>query len=542
MMKRLFLSILPLVAACALSAQTYHNGVWYSIYDDTEHTMNTQGDYAADGVFAPTAGTLNVNWGYEWIDWLGVARKINTQVLTSADGGSNTTQVGKFAENTSNGSNTTESFSVGKNINWIKFNRPNDEGLGGPTHKVHVYHFDIPLAKHILLASGEYGASMASHNFETIDALTVSEPYIVNLRSFLSAGDITVTSSNPTNFRIGSADSTQPLVYAVGANACASANGTAEAAAGGTLGKIANYAFPIYFTPQDGGQMAAVITVSDGVSTATIALTGTANYLPEDTYYAYSADICAGDAYTDELFAELAEEGTYYDTIPNVAGGDSIVTFTLHVHPLFAQEDSLSMYVGDPGEWQGIDLSVLPVGDTTLVAKYNSVYGCDSTYTLYLSLSERPALPVTYGVDTISTCAGEPIEYAGKIYKRPTEDSVLVEEKNIYGGDSIVALVVQVYPTMRMESAMPIEEGEEKEWQGVDLSVLPVGDTTLVAEYNSAYGCDSTYTLRLTVVEKAIQGLEHIQNTRAVEKFFRNGQMYIRRSGRLYTADGRLIE
>lgn len=89
---------------------------------------------------------------------------------------------------------------------------------------------------------------------------------------------------------------------------------------------------------------------------------------------------------------------------------------------------------------------------------------------------------------------------------------------------------------------MTIEEGEEKEWQGVDLSVLPVGDTTLVAEYNSAYGCDSTYTLRLTVVEKAIQGLEHIQNTRAVEKFFRNGQMYIRRSGRLYTADGRLIE
>ena len=514
MMKRLFLSILPLVAACALSAQTYHNGVWYSIYDDTEHTMNTQGDYTAEGVFAPTAGTLHVQWRYEWIDWLGAFAKIDTEVLTSADNGSNTTKVGKLAENTSNGSNTTESFSVGKNINWIKFNR---EGL--PTHKVHVYHFDIPLARHILLASGEYGTSVASHNFETIDALTVSEPYMVNLRSFLSAGDITVTSSNPTNFRIGSAESTQPLVYAVGANACASANGTAEAAAGGTLGKIA-----------------------DGVSTATIALTGTANYLPEDTYYAYSADICAGDVYTDELFTELAEEGTYYDTIPNVAGGDSIVTFTLHVHPLFAQEDLLSMYAGDPGEWQGIDLSILPVDDTTLVAKYTSVYGCDSTYTLYLSLSERPALPVTYGVDTISTCAGEPIEYAGKIYKRPTEDSVLVEEKNIYGGDSIVALVVQVYPTMRMESAMTIEEGEEKEWQGVDLSVLPVGDTTLVAEYNSAYGCDSTYTLRLTVVEKAIQGLEHIQNTRAVEKFFRNGQMYIRRSGRLYTADGILIE
>lgn len=75
-MKRLFLSILPLLVGCALSAQTYHDGVWYSLYDDATHTMNTQGDYATGGVFAPTTGTLNVQWRYEWVDLLELLKKL----------------------------------------------------------------------------------------------------------------------------------------------------------------------------------------------------------------------------------------------------------------------------------------------------------------------------------------------------------------------------------------------------------------------------------------------------------------------------------
>lgn len=76
----------------------------------------------------------------------------------------------------------------------------------------------------------------------------------------------------------------------------------------------------------------------------------------------------------------------------------------------------------------------------------------------------------------------------------------------------------------------------EINWNNVPLE--NVGQVEVIKGASSVlYGSSA-----LTVVEKAIQGLEHIQNTRAVEKFFRNGQMYIRRSGRLYTADGRLIE
>lgn len=615
-MKRFLLLVLPLTAALYVSAQTYRNGTWYSYYDDNSHTMNTQGDYEHGDVFAPTAGKLNVQWKYEWLDWLGVAKKIDTDVLESANNGDNTTKIGSFAENTNNNSNTTESFSISENINWIKYERS-----GLPTHKVHVYHEDIPLAKHILLASGEYGAKTASHDFGEKELDAVPEEYMVYLRSFLTAGDITVTSSNPEVFRIGAPENKESIVYAVGVNACASTNGTASAAGGSTLGKISNYDFPVYFTPQKGGTFNGTITISDGTSVATVLVKGSApkkdqsitwnpeltllsnatiegasassglpvkyTFAEEDivtlvdgvltaqtdgvvtitasqagneiynpaepvvktftihpavTEYAYSVTVCEGEVYTDDLFGELSEAGVYQDTIPNVYGGDSVVTLTLDHYTRYAFAEEKEMYVGAEGEWQGVDLSLLPVGDTTIVAKYNTVHGCDSTYTLHLTVVAKPTAPTTFGADTLHLCAGESVVYAGKTYKRPATDSVLLENANYLGGDSVVVLVVKVLPAMRQKATKTIVEGDEETWQDIDLSLLPVGDTTLVAEYSSVYGCDSTYTLKLTVVAKIAQGLDDIKEDDRAEKFFRNGHLFIRKRGRVYNLQGVMIK
>lgn len=600
-MKRLILSILPLLVGCALSAQTYHDGVWYSIYNDATHTMNTQGDYETGGVFAPTTGTLNVKWRYEWIDWLGVARKIDTEVLTSADNGNNTTKVGKLAENTGKNSNTTESFAVGRDINWIKFNR-----TGVPTHKVHVYHIDIPLAKHILLASGDYGTATASYDFSEQDALSLSEPYMVNLRSFLSAGDITVTSSDPEIFHLGSAESIDPIVYAVGANACASANGTADAASGAALGKIANYAFPVYFTPKESGSYTGTITLTDGVSTATITLSGTGRKLdqsitwdqekttilsnetiapatassslevtytfspegivtfadgvfsilsdgqvtitaaqsgnniynaaesvaktftifPAVTYNTYEASICEGEVYNDEHFGALTEGRLYYDTIPNVYGGDSVITLTLHVHPLFASEESFNHYLGLPGEWQGVNLSLLSLGDTTLIAAYNSAYGCDSTYTLHLSVLPNPT---TYGEYQAAFCDGDSVEFSGKWYTAAIQEDVTVAEKNIFGGDSIVTFTATVLPRHLFALDTTIYVGQPGVWREFDLSLIPVGDTILTKLYTTVMGCDSVYTMHLTVNEApATYGVDSIYICGRGEVAFYDGIPYSR--------------
>ena len=612
-MKRLFLLIVPLTLSLSVAAQTYKNGTWYSLYDDSEHTMNTQGDYETGGVFAPTAGKLNVKWRYEWIDWFGVARKIDTDVLESSNGGSSTKNVGSLKENTSNNSNTTESFNLSTNINWIKFNRS-----GVPTHKVHVYHIDIPLKKHILLASGDYGTTSATHDFGGVEVLSVSEPYIVNLRSFLSAGDITVTSSNPELFHIGSADNTEPIVYAVGNGACASANGKAAAAGGSALGNIANYSFPVYFTPQVGGEYEATVTLTDGTSTATLTVKGTAlrfdqtitwdeektemlsndtieaatassklpvNYTfepegivafvdgqftiigdgrvtitavqegnglynssntivktfdihPAVSKYSYTAKICESDVYSDDNFANLTESGEYVDTIPTVFGGDSIITLTLSVNKLFASEETRSVfYVGTDELWNGINLGALPLGDTTLVVEYASASGCDSTYTLHLAIVERPT---TYGADTLYICAGEKVEYEGVVYRRPTEKEILLAGRNCYGGDSIVSLVVYVRPVMKMAEEQTITAGDMYDWHDYDLSIIPAGDTVLVAQYTSVYGCDSIYTLHLSVVSSMTVDVHNTDAEKMEEqqKFFHNGHMYIRREGKVYNVTG----
>ena len=614
-MKKQILLLAMLCGALTLSAQTYKNGVWYSLYDEGEHAMNTQGDYSTGNIFAPTKGTLNVKWRYEWIDWLGAFAKIDTEVLESVNGGNSTNKVGKLAENTDKNSNTTESFSIGRNINWIKYNR-----TGLPTHKVIVYHQNIELAKHILLASGEYGATSASHDFGELDVLSVSEAYNVALRSFLTAGDITVTSSLPEIFRVGAADNTTGITYAVGDNACASANGKAATAGGGTLANIANYAFAVYFTPQEARAYEATITITDGTSTATITVTGSGrklaqtitwetesailstgtitpavsssglevaySFVPENivtyadgaftilhegevtitatqggneryaaaeplsktiviypavTYFAYEGTICEGDEYNDEHFAKLTVAQTYFDTLQNIHGGDSVIMFTLHVNPVYLVEEQLAIRQGEAQTWQNIDLSVLPVCDTMLVASYTAVTGCDST--LLLNLRVKPAI-TTYGNDTISLCKGETAVYEGKTYRRPTVDSVVLSVPNMYGGDSIVELVVNVYPSVHITVSETIAEGDARVWEDFDLSTLPLGDTTLVASYLTVHGCDSTYVLHLTVEKRSTEEIDQMDDDRSslTNKVIKNGHVFIRKCDAWYDLFGRKVQ
>ena len=197
------------------------------------------------------------------------------------------------------------------------------------------------------------------------------------------------------------------------------------------------------------------------------------------------------------------------------------------------------MLVGEEGQWQSVDLSLLPACDTVLMAPYLTVSGCDSTYVLYLTVKPRIT---TYGTDTVHLCAGESYVFEGKTYRRTTTDSVLLAEKNMYGGDSIVELVVYVYPVLSIEASATIIEGEQESWQGYDLSEMLVGDTTLVATYVSEHGCDSTYVLYLTV-EQNTEGLNDLPTDNArVRKVVRNGQVLIRKGDAWYDLMGRKQE
>ena len=242
------------------------------------------------------------------------------------------------------------------------------------------------------------------------------------------------------------------------------------------------------------------------------------------------------------------EAGTviFYDSLLSQYGMDSVYELTLTVYPTYALEDEAqTIYVGTAAEWRGIDMSQIPAGDTILTKVYPTLQGCDSVYTMRLTVNEAPT---TYGADSIYICGrGEVAYYDNKEYTKPSKTPVTVtlSTPNQFGGDSIVELWVLASNKYDMSFSKTIIEGTEEEWQGIDLSVLPAGDTTLVVIYTTVHGCDSTYTLNLTVKAKENTATA-LDNTDAVDnkpyKFFRNGQMYIRKNGRVYNLQGIKVE
>ena len=254
------LSILAVVAV-NLSAQTYNGGVWYSLYDATERTLKTstwfkdKEIYNYTNIFTPSTGLLSFDTK--------MTMHMNITNPDSYQLSVNGTTVDVPAKQTSYLTCTTNLPTDVTSVSFVYlFSTYNSE------RTLSIANVKLPLAHHILLAG--------DNKLDFSKQLVGEQPQakVVNLRSFLSAGDITISSDNPA-FRVGSADNTEALVWAVGANACASQNGADGALAGGeTLGDIDQYGVAIYFCPDYVKDYQGTITVTDGVSTATISVTG----------------------------------------------------------------------------------------------------------------------------------------------------------------------------------------------------------------------------------------------------------------------------
>lgn len=254
------LSILAVVAV-NLSAQTYNGGVWYSLYDATERTLKTstwfedKEIYNYTNIFTPSTGVLSFDT--KMTKHLGITNPDSYQLSV------NGTTVDVPAKQTSYLTCTTNVSADVTSVSFVYiFSSYNSE------RTLSIANVKLPLAQHILLAD--------DNKLDFSKQLVGEQPQakVVNLRSFLSAGDITISSDNPA-FRVGSADNTEALVWAVGANACASQNGAEGALAGGeTLGDIDQYGVAIYFCPDYVKDYQGTITMTDGVSTVTISVAG----------------------------------------------------------------------------------------------------------------------------------------------------------------------------------------------------------------------------------------------------------------------------
>lgn len=259
---KLFLLATLFFASTNLSAQTYNGGTWYSLYDATEY-KNTNKTFS---VFSPTTGSLSFQW--KKTGWL-VRYPIYKLYVSESSNGSNYTE--KYSLNSGSGAKqenyVTVTTAVSEKITHLKFEQ------SGSLDRFYK-DVKIPLKQHILIADGSYGKEKESKSFGNVTIGNISAAQTVKLRSFLTAGNITITSNNAA-FRVGSSSNQGTHVFNVGANACASTNGVSGTpAGGGTLGDINLYDINIYFVPTAAGEYSGTITISDGTSSATISVSG----------------------------------------------------------------------------------------------------------------------------------------------------------------------------------------------------------------------------------------------------------------------------
>ena len=261
-----------------------------------------------------------------------------------------------------------------------------------------------------------------------------------------------------------------------------------------------------------------------------------------NTEYAYTATTCQGEPYSDELFQNLTESGEYTTTIPNTQGGDSIITLTLTVLPTYFMEESKHLYEVDI-TWHGQEIKDLEPSDEPYIY-YDSlvtVAGCDSVYVLKLYVS---ATPITYGRYEVVLCEGEDIEYEGALYDESFEGDIVLSEKNMYDGDSIVHLVVTVFPTYMVDDYLTMVEGETQSWGGWNLSTLPPGEMELMDTQYTINDCDSTIVLHLTILplESGVSNTTGNRPAQRVQKRMIDGQLYIIKQDELFDILGKKVK
>ncbi|MCW3125000.1 MAG: hypothetical protein JWO03_658 [Bacteroidetes bacterium] len=197
-----------------------------------------------------------------------------------------------------------------------------------------------------------------------------------------------------------------------------------------------------------------------------------------------SRSICNG---TSIIFngQTLTTGGVYRDTLPSVAGCDSIIIMTLTVKPVVTTNISRSICNGKTTVFNGQTISTAGTYRDTLTA----ITGCDSILILTVTV-----IPVTSTNISRSICNGKITVFNGQtISTAGTYRDTLTA---VTGCDSILILTVTVLPTSLTNISRSICSGTTTVFGGRTLSTAGTYRDTLL----KVTGCDSIIVLSLTVI------------------------------------------
>ncbi|PKP00674.1 MAG: hypothetical protein CVU11_17110, partial [Bacteroidetes bacterium HGW-Bacteroidetes-6] len=188
---------------------------------------------------------------------------------------------------------------------------------------------------------------------------------------------------------------------------------------------------------------------------------------------------------TDTLpYLLVSESGIYSVKISDTTCSKMSNPVLINVIPDFFSIENHAICNGETYLWHGTNYTTTG----TYTATYSTAQGCDSVYTLNLTVN-----PEYTFIENHAICNGETYLWHGTNYT--ATGTYTATYSTAQGCDSVYTLNLTVNPEYTFIENHAICNGETYLWHGTNYTATG----TYTATYSTAQGCDSVYTLNLTV-------------------------------------------
>ncbi len=205
---------------------------------------------------------------------------------------------------------------------------------------------------------------------------------------------------------------------------------------------------------------------------------------PAPTYNLLDVNEC--NSYNSPSGKTWTESGTYVDTIPNIAGCDSIITINLVLGESNTGTDVQSAC--DSYTW--IDGNTYTESNNTATYTLTNLAGCDSVVTLNLTILES-----TSGTDVQTAC--DSYTWIDENTYTESNNTATYTFTNQAGCDSVVTLNLTI---VESSSSTDVQTACDS-YTWIDGNTYTESNNTATYTLSNAAGCDSVVTLNLTLNE-----------------------------------------
>ena len=367
----------------------------------------------------------------------------------------------------------------------------------------------------------------------------------------LYAGTTQVTAKQAGNYKYNAATPVVRTITIVAQPTSAEENKTIEVGAHETWNGYDLSTYPV------GSYQLAYVTknAQGGDHTITLNLTVT----KQGTIHQQVAlEFCEGDSvefrghwWNHSVTFQVSAEGEVADTIFDV-------TITMNESPF--NEDSQTVVAGETirfneegwllrGEVPVTEYATTKKDSTLWFVRYSHTEkGCEQEDRIYIELDVLDPVELE---QELEFCEGDSAEYRGVVYSEEGEFEVLAEGEI---RDTLITVIVTINEKRYRElDPMTVAAGDpvvlpEGEWL---LGEETVSGQFITSEENvpglefvqigeTEEGCEAVVRLMVTVTSR--EGVENVFIDAKAEKFFRNGELFIRRGEQIFTATGERVE